>query len=370
MTSSLPTLRPPEHVASLDGLRGVFALCVAIYHFSAWTHVFGRGTPASSAVAVLGIYSVEGFFIISGFCFFHLYGRTGVAARDLRGFYMKRYLRLAPLYYLAFGLNVIFARPVGPMIWQRVLENLTLSFGLFHPNHARVLGGWSIGIEVVFYLAFPLLAWLLRSRAALLTATSALVLLAFLHDGGQGSTTSIWLRFDQYVQVPNHAFLFLLGGVVADLRRRVDVRLPSALSLTMLLVVGAVAAHFQPVFQDHFDVMHGLSRFRYLLACFAVVLVCAFGRPMVGLFSKPVRWLGDVSYSVYLLHPFASFAATSVLPPGASPITGFALGLLLTLAFAALGRRCIEEPAIALGKRLSRREGPPVAGSVKDGVER
>ncbi len=353
----------------MDSLRGLFALCVAIYHFSAWTHVFGRGTPASSAVAALGIYSVEGFFIISGFCFFHLYGRTGISAGALRGFYIKRYLRLAPLYYLAFGLNVIFARPVGPMTWQRVLENLTLSFGLFHPNHARVLGGWSIGIEVVFYLAFPLLAWLLRSRAALLAATCGFVLLAFLHDGQKAPTTSIWLRFDQYVQVPNHAFLFLLGGVLADLRRSVDVRLPSAILLLMLFAVGWVAVQHQPVFQDHFEVMQGVSRFRHLLACFAVVLLCALGRPMAGLVSKPMRWLGDVSYSVYLLHPFASFAVTSVLPAEASPITAFALGLLLTFGFAAVSRRWIEEPAIALGKRLSRSDGPPSTGSLQDVVE-
>lgn len=353
---------------SLDTLRGLFALCVAVYHFSTWTHVFGSGTPASSAVAVLGIYSVEGFFIISGFCFFHLYGQTGVAGRDLRGFYLKRYLRLAPLYYLAFFLNVILARPVGPLTWQRVLENVTLSFGLFHPNHARVLGGWSIGIEVVFYLAFPLLVWLVRSRAALLATTCAFVLVAFLHDQRPVPTASIWLRFDQYVELPNHAFLFLLGGVLADWRRRVPFRLPSGLLIALLTTVIIVAVQHQPAFQDHFDVMQGAARFHHLLACFALVLLCAFQRPTEGLVSKPMRWLGDVSYSVYLLHPFASFAVTNVLPAGAAPIDSFVLGMLLTLVFAALSRRWIEEPAIAWGKRLARRDSPRIVGSLHNVV--
>ena len=70
----------PDYVSSLDGLRGLLALAVAVYHFSGWTHVFGSGTAASSIVAALGIYAVEGFFIISGFCFFHLYGEKGVNA--------------------------------------------------------------------------------------------------------------------------------------------------------------------------------------------------------------------------------------------------------------------------------------------------
>lgn len=351
-------LRPP-HVPSLDMLRGVLALAVAVYHFQSWTRVFGSHTSASNTVAVLGIYAVQGFFIISGFCFFHLYAGTHFGGAQLKAFYLKRFLRLAPLYYLALALNVLLDQPVGPMTWQRVVENLTLSFGLFHPNHARVLGGWSIGIEVVFYLAFPWLAWLLRTRAALYAATVALMGVALLHASKLTISDSQWVRFDAYVELPNHAFLFLLGGVVADLMRSTRSRLPTWLTGIALALVALVAAEQQAHFYDHFDVMGGSARVRLLAASFLVVLLVALHASEEGLLSRPLRWLGDHSYSVYLLHPFASFAATSWVSVEKKPELAFALGMALTLLFSALSRYLVEQPAIELGKRLTSREPSP-----------
>ncbi len=338
---------------SLDGLRGLLALSVAAYHFSGWTHVFGRGTPASSAVAVLGIYGVEGFFIISGFCFFHLYGETGLDARGLRGFHLKRYLRIAPLYYVALVLNVVGAQPVGPLTWTRALENLTLTFGLFHPNHARVLGGWSIGIEYVFYLVFPLLVWLVRRRSVLYAVTLALMALAVVHGISAPVSESIWVRFDRYVEVPNHAFLFLWGGVIADLRRRVSARVSSAGLFFGLTTLVLLCAAGQPPFQDHFDVMAGWPRVGLLVACFVMVLLVALHAPSEGLLQRALGWLGDHSYAVYLLHPLAVSLALWLVPVERSPRGVFALAMGLTLVFAALSRALVERPAIALGKRLS-----------------
>lgn len=355
MSDTASKAQAPDYVPSLDGLRGLVALFVATYHFSGWTHVFGRGTPASSAVAVLGIYGVEGFFVVSGFCFFHLYGATGIDARGLWGFHVKRYLRIAPLYYVAFALNVLLAQPVGPMTAARVLENLTMTFGLFHPNHARVLGGWSIGIEYVFYLAFPLLAWLLRRRVALHVAVLALMAWAVAHALTTPPAASIWQRFDRYVELPNHAFLFLWGGVIADLRRRVSGRLSTgrlALGLGLLVLLCAAG---QPSFQDHFDVMAGWARARLLGACFGMVLLVAFHAPSTGGLQRVLGWLGDHSYSVYLLHPFAGLVALWLIPVERLPHTVFALGLLLTLLLAALSRVLVERPAIAWGKRLAER---------------
>ena len=354
MNESKDLPRAPDYVPSLDGLRGVLALFVAVYHFSGWTHVFGRGTPASSVVAVLGIYGVEGFFIISGFCFFHIYGVAGIERRALRGFHLKRYLRIAPLYYVAFALNLVLAQPVGPMTWPRVVENLTLSFGLFHPNHSRVLGGWSIGIEYVFYLAFPLLAWLLRRREVLYLGVLVLMSLAVAHAYAAPPTTSIWERFDRYVELPNHAFLFLWGGVVADLRRRVSARLSTRGLIVGLAALGLACAYGQGSFLDHFDIMAGWPRARLLAACFVMSLMVAFHAPGEGAFKRGLGRLGDYSYAIYLLHPFAGLLALSLMSVDHHPVGVFVFGVLTTVVFAALSRVLIEGPAIAWGKRLAR----------------
>ena len=57
-------------------------------------------------------------------------------------FWKRRFLRLAPVFYLACALNLIFRLGMGPEpTWVRILENLTFTFGAIHPNHALVTGG-------------------------------------------------------------------------------------------------------------------------------------------------------------------------------------------------------------------------------------
>ena len=159
--SPSPHASAPERLLSLDVLRGLMALAVAAYHLSVWTRLTDAGTFANHALAKFGNYGVESFFLLSGFCFFLLYAPERLRGLELARFYGKRFFRIAPLFYLAVALNLLFSLKMGPQPTLRMLaENATLTFGLFHPNHALVTGGWCIGLEFVFYLAFPPLAWL------------------------------------------------------------------------------------------------------------------------------------------------------------------------------------------------------------------
>jgi len=283
-----------------------------------------------------------------------LYGGLRFDARALSRFYIKRFSRIAPVFYLALGLHLLLRQSVGQLSAARLAQNLTLSFGLFHPNHAMVPGGWSIGIEYVFYLAFPWLAWWLRRRDVLYIATVALIALAVVHGPGGDAPQSVWAAFNRYVELPNHVFLFLLGGVIADLRRSAHVRCSTWLVLVALLAVVSLLAREQELFQDHFAVMLGLARARYLAACFVVTLVFAFYDLGNGRIQRLLRWLGDHSYSVYLLHPLASLVVGALVSVQHAPGRAFALALMLTLGLAALTRYLVEQPAIALGKRMTR----------------
>jgi len=355
--SSTP-VRAAERVESLDMLRGLMALCVAIYHLAVWTRAVGGG--ARSLVVVLGVYSVEGFFLISGFCFFHLYAGKAFDGQELRRFHLKRFLRIAPLYYCAMLLGVVFAfdQTVGPRVTpQRVVENITLSFGLIHPNHAMVLGGWSIGLEYVFYLVFPALAWLARSRLALYALAFVLVLWAIPYNFGVVQTAAEARKFHAYVQIPNHAFLFLLGALVADLRAHVRARLPLAALLGLLALIGCGAALAQPPFAEHLEVMIGMARVKYAALCALVVLLFAFTRlpvtPRAHAALAPLRWLGEVSYSVYLMHPFAWLIIQPLLGPQLPAPLRLLCGLGATFVLAALTWRLVERPCNALGHRLA-----------------
>ena len=151
-------------------MRGVSALGVAAYHMSLWGGA--ELAPALKAVlTVFGTYGVSVFFILSGYSLAHAYdgdfpGR--IESRPLMAYFRRRIGRLGPMFVV-----VVLASLMGKWLlraqipaWLPTLANLTLLFGFVNPAVTPVIGGWSIGVEVVFYVAFPLLL-VMRDRAKL-----------------------------------------------------------------------------------------------------------------------------------------------------------------------------------------------------------
>jgi peptidoglycan/LPS O-acetylase OafA/YrhL len=333
------------------------ALAVAFYHFTIWYPVFQPGRFMAYTAAKAGHYGVEGFFIISGFCFFHIYGPGSFGGRGLRDFHIKRFLRIAPLYYLAVALNLTLRTAVGPPATARMLlENATLTIGLFHPNHTLVLGGWSIGIEYVFYLALPALVWAAgRWRPFMaLAALGTLVLslpytLTLVPEAAMAGD----MKFHTYVQLANHGFLFFMGGLVAQARARTSWRCSRGAFWVMAGALGLVFSRYVRNFYDHFVVMEGPPRYAFAFLCLGMVALFAFRDFPASPLKRAGLYLGEISYSVYLMHPFAQEALLRL--GGLPPAAGFTLGLILTLALATLTHRWIERPAMDLGRRLTAR---------------
>jgi peptidoglycan/LPS O-acetylase OafA/YrhL len=239
--------------------------------------------------------------------------------------------------------------------WGRLLENLTLSFGLFHPNHSFVVGGWSIGLELVFYAALPALLWIGRTTWPLYLLAALLIAWSLPFAFGKVQAVEEQQRFHVYVQLPNHAFAFVLGAIIADLRRRTSLRLPWPALLVAVLALGWIALSQQPVIVDHFEVMVGWPRVRYVALCCAVVLLFAFVRWPRSWWIAPLRLLGDRSYALYLMHPIAWLLIRDMLPVTLGPTTRAGLGLLAAFALAELAHRLLERPALRLGQRLAAR---------------
>jgi len=332
------------------------AFAVVVYHFAYWYQVFPAGRFAAYTIKKVGVYGVEGFFIISGFCFFYLYGAEVLSARGLREFHLKRFFRIAPLYYLAVGANLACNLVAGPQHSPRmILENATFTFGLIHPNHSLVVGGWSIGIEYVFYLVFPLLAWgAARSRLFLVAGTLALLACTVPTTfRGIAAIPAYDQKFHLYVQVVNHGFLFFLGGVIAQVRRAWQVRVntPVFLLLATALLLAFTLKYRN--FYDDFDIMVGWPRYYFLLVCAAAVALFAFYDVPDSPLKTAGKWLGEISYSVYVLHPLVQEGIKRAFAAEAgNPWVGFTLGLVLTLALSTLTYRVIEKPMMGLGRRL------------------
>lgn len=362
----MPNPQSPPHVPSaanaqgarasvprlpgLDVLRGLLAVGVAGYHLSVWFGVFRTGSTMNMAMAKLGNFGVSAFFMLSGFLIFRLQTWEDIHREGLARFYLKRFLRLAPVFYLAVALNLVFGLGMGPQPSVRmILENLTLSFGLFHPNHALTVGGWYVGLVVILYALFPLLVWL-RDRLGL---PFLLVSLAGLWGWSLPMTLhrvpemEMSQRFHLYVQPSNQLFLFMLGALGAWMHARWEWRIRTPLFLILLGLLLWVFLRPSPFFSDHLFVMTGWLRYRYILLVFALLLLFAFehGDPVP--WTRPLVHLGAWSYCTYLLHPFIY----RLLFPRFPGMGGFLAAMLLSFILAALVERWLERPAAAWGKR-------------------
>lgn len=146
------------HLKSLESLRGLAALMIVFFHLNALLKVplpkvldfipnhFGLGVPL--------------FFTLSGFVIAYGYAeRVGNAAQRTK-FYIARFFRIAPLFYVVLTIMVLETWVIHRSIdYQAIILNVTFLFGLVPGKHESVvMAGWSIGIEMLFYALFPLLA--------------------------------------------------------------------------------------------------------------------------------------------------------------------------------------------------------------------
>nr|WP_275403492.1 acyltransferase [Ramlibacter algicola] len=283
-------------------MRGLCALMVAGYHLLYWLGL--------AQLPTFGTYGVYLFFVLSGASLAYSYDpakllRAGAMAR----FLATRWLRLAPLYVL---LCAVF---IG-MLWavqgtlvdrlpQRLLLNVTFAFGANDPAiWALLVGGWSLGIEAVLYLAFPVLAWLAaaprwrRIAFAVLVALQAWWIQRTLgaHGWDAGNVA--------YHQVPAFAAYFFAGCMAGAQRRARGADWPWWVGAATWAALVALLLALIPV--NPGDELLGVRGFVLAAACMATVWVS--GRIVVPLrLRKLAAVAGDITYGTYLLHPILLF---------------------------------------------------------------
>lgn len=147
-------------------------------------------------------YFVYAFFIISGFSLYLTYRDRMSTLEQLRVYAVKRFRRIAPLFWFAVLIYVLLIGvPAKP--WTIIAMNLALAFGFTNPGSTSMLtGGWSIGIEMVFYLCLPLLTLIgtgsLR-RLTILSLISVVSMVAFVNAtlAGHPTMREVWVDYTQ-----------------------------------------------------------------------------------------------------------------------------------------------------------------------------
>lgn len=360
-----PGLDAPRRVLGWDVLRGLCALAVASYHLLYWQELASLNT--------LGSYGVYLFFVLSGASLAYNYSGKLAGPRDAAAFLVTRWMRLAPL-YIVLCLVFVALLSLGSGRWVdrlplRLALNASFAFGLHDPTlWALLVGGWSLGIEFVYYLAFPFLLVLLpRKGWSAFAALSLALLQGWWIERTAGSAAGYAASAVAYHQVPAFGAYFFGGCIIGYWRRTRAESIAQGWGVVAWAGMAVLLLALNPAKAG--DELLGLRGATLFSACFAVVYASGLAR--IGQVVAPLaRWLGDITYGCYLLHPlyffgFLWFVLPHVTPtaiaalPVATRLAIYACVLFLSCITAAASERWFEAPLRRWGKRRFGR--PPAA---------
>lgn len=411
LAAQLETNKEQGSIATLDGVRAIACLTVMAYHINLMTrsaHLWTTdGKPLTSAVVLAGSSGVTLFFVLSGFLLFLPYAKALLFERswpETRLFYLRRVLRIIPGYYTSLFLLVVLEKPeyLQPERWSQLL---LFPFFLMDSTRAtfQQLNGpyWTLAIEWQFYMLLPwialgiravaqrlrperrfwgvagclfgLMAWGAMTRAlgmyfmahptsTFLVPRSALNVILFvtygvdgkfLEDFAVGMLTSLCYLLLQHVAN---------GKNPVQRMRRLSPWLWGGGVLLSLLMAIQLYKHPLPILGSLFQATEWLNELGFSLGfgcCILAILFDPFGGLRRFFAWAPLRWIGMISYSLYIWHLPLLISFGGHIGPSLSHLPALAAyslywlwAVVVIIPFSFAMYLLVEKPGMRLSNKL------------------
>ncbi|HEX6704215.1 MAG TPA: acyltransferase [Albitalea sp.] len=360
-------------IRAMEGLRGFAVFLVFLVHYvtlvAPWVPASSALRGFSGALHAMGNTGVDLFFVLSGYL---IYGSLISRDQPFLRFMSRRVERIYPAFLVVFviyvGLSFAFTADrkipaaLGPGL-AYLVENLLLLPGLF-PIEPLITVAWSLSYEMLYYLAIPLVIVALglrkrtpQWRVGLFAAAAVALALAGALYGG-------------HVRL----IMFISGILLFEAVTQGRPRAPGSGVGLAALVAGLLCQLLPTSGSAGFTL-----KISVLFFCFLLLTWTCLSRPTGWLpraFSwRPVRWLGNMSYSYYLIHGLtlkAGFLVLGAMLPASprGPVFFWALMaamFVLTLVPSAILFLTIERPFSLVPRRLQRRLPASAVGSGQSG---
>ncbi|HNX68365.1 MAG TPA: acyltransferase [Candidatus Omnitrophota bacterium] len=381
MSNDEKALREFRQFDFIDALRGWAFLLVLLVHTDQRIPFANAVSEWTQAVR----FGVQLFFVVSAFTLFYSFHvRKEKGDGHVRAFFIRRFFRIAPMFWAAAffyiaitGFKQLYAPPYEITFW-RVLSTCLFVNG-WNPDTINnvVPGGWSIAVEMNFYLLLPFFFKYVSS----LKKSMLLLALLMVFRLGANFLGEQWISPSKdpliagqflYFWLPNQLPVFGFGFILFHLLRdRFEGAAPATegsrqkdlVSAGVLLVLCAYCLLMESFFKLKWDVIppHIIHGAGFLFLAWALAL-----RPFSFFVNRFTRFVGKVSFSAYLCHFFVLdrftrfwFGFAKKFNPSFHPnlyfFMIFLVGLVGTLAISALTYRWIEQPFQRLGKKIIHR---------------
>ena len=345
---------PPPRLDGIDLLRGLAIFFVLMNHINMrllFAHVpYTKGLPPQLTYSLVwnGQFGVQIFFAVSGFLITSMsLRRWGTISRvKIRDFYQLRFARIAPLLMLLLAIlsalhlahvkNFIVSPKAGGL-GRALIAALTFHINLLEARRDYLPGNWdilwSLSVEEMFYLFFPLACLLFRRTRALIIPLLAFIIIGPFARSVAFNHNPVWREYSYLGGMDAIAMGCLTALLIANRRL-------SRPALWTAAITGATLVIFSLCFSIR-AYTWGLGRNGLnmtILALGTCLLIAAAAQthwhaPRI---FTPLRKLGQRSYEIYLTHMFVVFALFSLFLYHQKPLKAIPALFLITILLAAL----------------------------------
>ena len=356
--------QPSWHMGHLDALRGIAVLGVVMVH-SAIT-ASGTGLPLRTVigwVTFTGQRGVALFFVVSAFTLFLSLDNRRQEHRPFLNFFLRRFFRIAPMFYIAIAVTHIFMGKFAGSFWQNIVAFFFVHALSPKTINAGAAGGWSVADEALFYFCLPFLFLRIRTlnRAIVWAITGSFI--GGILSYHLARSFPVYGEYFEFFSFSAEFPVFLIGICAYFIWKTLIVGVNWSdtgrrqVSVLLLIVAAMLYAALLPFTNS--------TLYQSTAVC-ALLLVALSFHPWAILVNRVTRFLGKISYSVYLLHFTVNFYLQNwigrTIPthgilnrPQLRFAFSFSVILLVTVPLATLTWLWIEEPGIRAGRKLINR---------------
>jgi len=340
------------YVDTIDYLRGLLALTIMIYHYLSWSGLII--VNSNNLLFRFALYGVSIFFIISGFSITIAHINDNfLKIENILYFFKKRFARIYPLFIFVIIFSIIINyRDVNSI--RDLLINLTISFGFLHYD-SLTPGSWSIGIEVIWYIIFPIIFTiyyiLQKFNFKFFVLVSILIILlciyssSFVNDYYRGMGIKYFYVYKN--NFINHIYFFIFGVMIAFvyyryikfLTKNSFISFMNKYKLIILIIILFLFYFPKLKLNEYFFPLTEWNRIYFSFFSFLLFLVFL----LLDFKSNILKFFGQISYTLYLTHPISLFVFSEFFKIGINYFN-ILLPILFSILFSTIIYYFYEKP--------------------------